>query len=115
VKGADGGAVTNPLVRISNQAYALMMRAAIELGLSPAARTKLAASPQQEAIGWHYCSGAIWTPTLGRPLPGRVTSRIFCVISGDLSREAGAAAGRSAGQNQLAPARLTGVNEHALQ
>ena len=48
VKGADGNAVTNPLIRICNQANALAHRAGTELGLSPISRTRLIGSVEEQ-------------------------------------------------------------------
>ncbi|SEB85323.1 phage terminase, small subunit, putative, P27 family [Rhizobiales bacterium GAS191] len=45
VKGADGGAVANPLVRIERAAAETMLRAAGEFGLTPVARAHLASPP----------------------------------------------------------------------
>jgi P27 family predicted phage terminase small subunit len=42
VRGAHGGKVANPLIAMANRAYALFMRAAIELGVTPSQRPRVA-------------------------------------------------------------------------
>jgi P27 family predicted phage terminase small subunit len=52
VKGAMGGLVQNPHIRIANQALELMHRYMGELGLTPSSRVKLArgATPQDDEL-----------------------------------------------------------------
>jgi P27 family predicted phage terminase small subunit len=49
VKGAHGGKVANPLIAMANKAYALFLRAAVELGLSPSQRPRVSTVGPVEA------------------------------------------------------------------
>jgi P27 family predicted phage terminase small subunit len=52
-KTKDGTAVPSPYLGIMNRAAAIMIKAASELGFSPAARPRLAASAAQELADGH--------------------------------------------------------------
>jgi P27 family predicted phage terminase small subunit len=41
VPGAHGGKVANPLINMANKAYALFLRASVELGLTPSQRPRV--------------------------------------------------------------------------
>jgi P27 family predicted phage terminase small subunit len=43
VPGAHGGMVANPLINMANKAYALFLRAAVELGVTPSQRPRVSA------------------------------------------------------------------------
>ena len=48
IKTSNGNAVQNPLVGIANKAKADMVRYALEFGMSPSARSKVDAKPEDE-------------------------------------------------------------------
>jgi phage terminase small subunit len=51
VKGAHGGKVANPVIALANKAYALFLKAAIELGLTPTQRPRVqTVGPAVEAV-----------------------------------------------------------------
>jgi P27 family predicted phage terminase small subunit len=52
-KTKDGTAVASPYLGIMNRAAAIMIKAASELGFSPAARPRLAASATQDPADEH--------------------------------------------------------------
>ncbi len=52
-KSKDGAAIASPYLGIMNRAAALMIKAASELGFSPAARPRLAAQAAQEPCDEH--------------------------------------------------------------
>jgi P27 family predicted phage terminase small subunit len=47
IKTTNGNAIQNPLVGISNKASAAMVRYAAEFGMTPSARSRIEATPQQ--------------------------------------------------------------------
>ena len=48
IKTSNGNAIQNPLVGTANKAAADMMRYAAEFGMTPSARSRLAALPPEE-------------------------------------------------------------------
>ena len=47
IKTSNGNAIQNPLVGTANQAMAAMMRFATEFGMTPSARSRIAAEPPE--------------------------------------------------------------------
>ena len=48
IKTTNGNAIQNPLVGTANQAMAAMMRFAAEFGMTPSARSRIAANPPED-------------------------------------------------------------------
>jgi P27 family predicted phage terminase small subunit len=48
MKGSKGQPVVSPYVKLANQAYQNMLKAAVELGITPSARSRVSAAPPQD-------------------------------------------------------------------
>ena len=48
VKGSKGQPVVSPYVKLANQTYQNMLKAAVELGITPSARSRVSAVPPQD-------------------------------------------------------------------
>lgn len=48
VKGSKGQPALSPYVKLANQAYQNMLKAAVELGITPSARSRVSAIPPQD-------------------------------------------------------------------
>ena len=57
IKTSNGNAIQNPLVGTANKAAADMMRYAAEFGMTPSARSRIAAQPPEEGADPGLCQG----------------------------------------------------------
>ena len=50
VKSASGSPIPNPAFKLANQTFAVMLKAAVELGITPSARSRVMAQPSAPPV-----------------------------------------------------------------